>query len=344
MPLTIRAVTVSPFDAPLKRPFVTALGRKTSSPNVGVVVRLSDGSEGYGEASSSLALKHLSQAALTRALSRVAIWAKGWDVSRPAELVEAAWDRLDGVSPAAAAFESALLAALCSTRGLSMADWLGGAARSLQTDITISAWDEEATTEAVREARAEGFRSYKVKVGGAYADDLARVRAVRRACPKARVLLDGNQGLTATGALKLVEACLKDGPVDLLEQPLPKDRLSEMPALARRCPVPIALDESVATPADAVRAVDMGACGAVNIKLAKSGLLRALRIAGVARAAGLKLMIGCMAETAAGLDASVALAMGTGFFDFVDLDSDHLLRPGGRPAAFTRRGPTLSLS
>jgi len=343
MRLTIRSVQVEAFDAPLKRPFVTALGRKTSSPNVGVVVRLSDGAEGYGEASSSLALKHLSQRALARALARTGAWARGRDASRPGELIETAWERLEGVSPAAAAFESALLAAVCASRGVSLREWLGAARRELETDITISAWDEAATSEAVKEARGEGFRRYKVKVGGAFAEDLARVRAVRRACPNARILLDGNQGLTPGGALRLVEASLKEGPVELLEQPLPKDQLSRMPALARRCPVPIALDESVATPADAVRAVDLGACGAINIKLAKSGLTRALRIASIARAAGLKLMIGCMAETAAGLDASVALAMGTGFFSFVDLDSDHLLKPGGRPAAFTRRGPALSV-
>lgn len=342
MRLTIRSARVEPFDAPLKRPFVTALGRKTTSPNVGIVVTLSDGSRGYGEASSSLALKHLSQRALTAALTRAAAWARGRDADRPAELVDEVWRRLEATSPAAAAFESALLEAVCASRGLTLTRWLGGARRALETDITISAWDEPATLEAAGEARREGFRAYKVKVGGAFAEDLARVRAVRRACPKARVLLDGNQGLSPAGALKLVEACLKEGPVDLLEQPLPKDQLHRMPALARRCPVPIALDESVATPADAVRAVDLGACGAINIKLAKSGLLRALRIAAVARAAGLKLMIGCMAETAAGLDASVGLAMGTGFFDFVDLDSDHLLRPGGRRASFTRQGPMLT--
>jgi L-alanine-DL-glutamate epimerase-like enolase superfamily enzyme len=103
----------------------------------------------------------------------------------------------------------------------------------------------------------------------------------------------------------------------------------------------VALDESVQTPEDAVRCADLGAGGAINVKVAKSGLSRTLKIAAVARAAGLKLMIGCMTETAAGLDSSVALAMGTGFFDWVDLDSDHLLRPCGRPASFAREGPTL---
>ncbi len=84
---------------------------------------------------------------------------------------------------------------------------------------------------------------------------------------------------------------------------------------------------------------------AINIKLAKSGLSRGLEIAAVARAAGLPLMIGCMAETARGLSASVHLALGTGFFRWHDLDSDVLLAPGedDAKAGWVRRGRYASL-
>ena len=342
MALTIRSVSVTPFQAPLKRPFVTAMGRKTVTPNVGCVVRLSDGARGYGEASGSLAFAHLAPERLAAALGRAAAWAKGKDAEDAGELAERVWTLLADCAPAASAFEAALLSAVAESRGTTLRHMFGAARAELSTDITISAWTDEARTrEAVEEGRAEGFRVFKIKVGGRFEDDLARVRAVRGAAPGCRVLLDGNQGLTPQGALRLVEAALKLGPVDLLEQPLPKDQLELMPALSRRCPVPIALDESVQTPEDAVKIVDMGAAGAINCKLAKAGLARSLRIATVARAAGLKLMIGCMTETAAGLWPSVALAMGTGFFEFVDLDSDHLLKPIKEKAPFQRTGPLL---
>ena len=84
------------------------------------------------------------------------------------------------------------------------------------------------------------------------------------------------------------------------------------------------------------------AARAINIKVAKSGFLRSLEIAAVARAAGLKLMIGCMAETGAGLSSSVHFALGTGFFDFVDLDSDHLLAGPQQRRGWTRRGPRIN--
>jgi L-alanine-DL-glutamate epimerase-like enolase superfamily enzyme len=144
-----------------------------------------------------------------------------------------------------------------------------------------------------------------------------------------------------------LEAVLKDGAkVDLLEQPVGKHDLKGMIFVSKRSPVPVAADETVATPRQAARALELGAATAINIKLAKSGLSRALEIAAVARAAKVPLMIGCMAETARGLSASVHFALGTGFFRFADLDSDVLLvEPASARASagWSRRGPVISL-
>lgn len=339
----VTGASAAAFETPLKRPFVTAQGRKDSTVNVGLTLRLKGGAEGYGEASSSIALKHLSPAALEGALRRLASRARGRDAREWRALSDEAWRREGAASPAVAAFESALLSALAAQSGLTLREWFGGARRELESDLTLSAWTDPALTEAAAaEAAAEGFRVLKVKVGGGFAGDLARVKAVLRGAPKARLLLDGNQGLGRSGALKLVEACLKLAPVDLLEQPLPKDDLAGMAYVAKRCPVPVAADESAFSPESAARLLESGAATAVNIKAAKSGLVRSLAIAATARAAGVPLMIGCMAETARGLAASAALAAGTGFFRFVDLDSDHLLRePRSSDPGWTRRGPRL---
>ena len=103
---------------------------------------------------------------------------------------------------------------------------------------------------------------------------------------------------------------------------------------------PIALDESVARLSRHC-APDLGA-GGRSTSRRQNRYLRSLQIAAIARAAGLKLMISCMAETAAGLSPSVHLALGTGFFSWVDLDSDHLLVPQRGDPGWTRRGPILT--
>lgn len=342
---SVLRASAAAFETPLKRPFVTAQGRKTSTVNVGLTLRLKGGAEGYGEASSSIALKHLTPAALEAALSRLAARAKGRDVREWRALVDEAWEKEGGLSPAVAAFEGALLSALAAQSGGTLRELFGGALKEVESDLTLSAWTEPGLTRAAAaEAAREGFRVLKVKVGGAYAEDLARLKEAVAGAPKARLLLDGNQGLTRDGALRLTDAALKLAPVDLLEQPLPKHDLKGLAYVAKRCPVPVALDESVSSPQTAVAALDCGAATAINIKAAKSGFSRSLGIAAVARAAGVPLMIGCMAETARGLAASAALAAGTGFFRFVDLDSDHLLKESAKDrkaAGWTRRGANL---
>jgi L-alanine-DL-glutamate epimerase-like enolase superfamily enzyme len=343
----VASARVALVESPLKRPFITAGGRRDRTVNAAIVIKLGGGASGYGEASTSIAQKHLTASALRGALEKMALRARGRDVRDWRALVDEAWARHGALSPAVAAFEAALLSALAAEAGTGLAGWLGGAARRIETDLTISAsTDPSETHAAATEAAAAGFRILKVKVGGKLTDDMDRVRAVRSAAPKARLLLDGNQGFSPAGALKFVEKILNMGAkIELFEQPTPKADIKGLAFVSERCPVPVAADESVATPADAARAADAGVT-AINIKLAKSGISRGLEIAAVARAAGLPLMIGCMAETARGLSASVQLALGTGFFTWCDLDSDVLLvedAASRRLAGWTRRGRFASL-
>ncbi len=136
------------FETPLKRPFVTAQGRKDSTVNVGLTLRLGGGGVGYGEASSSIALKHLTPAALERALRRLAVAAKGRDARAWRALVDDAWRTHGELSPAVAAFESALLSALAAQGGGGLREWFGGALREVESDLTLSAWTDPAVTEA----------------------------------------------------------------------------------------------------------------------------------------------------------------------------------------------------
>ncbi|MBI5623006.1 MAG: dipeptide epimerase [Elusimicrobia bacterium] len=340
----VSGISVRAFTARLKRPFVTSLGRKDSSCNVGMTITLRGGARGYGEASSSLALAHLTPEGLARTMTRLGRSCMGRDAAGWRGLVARAWKEHEASAPAVSAFEAALLDAALCAQGLTLRSWLGGALDRTLTDVTLSAWDAKTTCAAAAEAARDGFRSLKIKVGPDHAENVSRVKAALDAMPLAKrgLVLDGNQGLTVAGSLALVEACEKAGAtVELLEQPLSKHDRAGMRALTRRSPVPVAADEMVLSPADAVRAADQGLASAINIKLAKSGISRALEIAAVARAAGMGLMIGCMAESGEGLTPSVHLALGTGFFRWTDLDSDYLHHDARPPKKWKRAGPVL---
>jgi L-alanine-DL-glutamate epimerase-like enolase superfamily enzyme len=75
----------------------------------------------------------------------------------------------------------------------------------------------------------------------------------------------------------------------------------------------------------------------------KSGISDALAIVEMAKASNIKLMIGCMAESSLGINQSVQFALGTGAFDFHDLDSHLLLKEPSFRGKFVQDGPKMKL-
>jgi L-alanine-DL-glutamate epimerase-like enolase superfamily enzyme len=107
--------------------------------------------------------------------------------------------------------------------------------------------------------------------------------------------------------------------------------------------VPVAADEAVHTAADALRVARMGAANVVNIKLMKSGMVEALAIAAVCRAAHIGLMVGAMMESRLGVAASAHLVAGLGGFSYVDLDTPMLLAGDPFAGGYTQDGMTYTL-
>ncbi|PIR15305.1 MAG: hypothetical protein COV48_15055, partial [Elusimicrobia bacterium CG11_big_fil_rev_8_21_14_0_20_64_6] len=145
-------------ESALKRPFITAQGRRERTVNATISIKLRGGAVGYGEASTSIAQKHLTPGALHKALRTMTLRARGRDARDWRALVEESWARHGALSPAVAAFESAILSALAAESGTNLAGWLGGARRWLETDLTLSASNDPETTQAAAaEAAADGF-------------------------------------------------------------------------------------------------------------------------------------------------------------------------------------------
>jgi L-alanine-DL-glutamate epimerase-like enolase superfamily enzyme len=98
-----------------------------------------------------------------------------------------------------------------------------------------------------------------------------------------------------------------------------------------RVDVPIALDESVRGPREALAAAKAGACDMFVVKLMKTGgILNALKVNAIAEAAGITVMMGNMGESSVGLAAHFHLS--AALANAVHCDADVPWRPGG----FTR--------
>jgi L-Ala-D/L-Glu epimerase / N-acetyl-D-glutamate racemase len=189
-----------------------------------------------------------------------------------------------------------------------------GTLRPVLTALTLSLDTAEAMAEAARAASA--FPLLKLKLGGE--GDAERLRAVRQAVPKARLIADANEAWLPHETESLLAEAAAAG-VELVEQPLPAGRDELLARIAH--PVPICADESVHDRASLAALADR--YDAVNIKLDKTGgLTEALVAAECARALGLKIMVGSMVATSLAMAPALLVAQGA---DFVDLDGPLLL-------------------
>jgi L-alanine-DL-glutamate epimerase-like enolase superfamily enzyme len=189
------------------------------------------------------------------------------------------------------------------------------------TAYTISLGSPAQMAAAAEKAAARPLR--KIKLGGP--DDPACIAAVRRAAPKATLIVDANEGWD-TGNLAQNMAACADAGVTLVEQPLPAGDDEALARVAR--PIPICADESVhARPSLAALA---GKYDAINIKLDKTGgLTEALAMADEAQRRGFALMAGCILATSLSMAPAMLIAQRA---RFVDLDGALLLakdRPDG---------------
>jgi len=193
--------------------------------------------------------------------------------------------------------------------------------QAVTTAYTISLASPDAMAQAA--ARAAERALLKVKLGGA--QDPARIDAVRRAAPRAELIVDANEAWTPDDLARNLAACAQAG-VALVEQPLPAGRDDALAQITR--PVPICADESVHASASLSSLV--GKYDAVNIKLDKTGgLTEALAMAAEAEQLGFTLMIGCMVATSLSMAPAMLVAQRA---RIVDLDGALLLardRPDG---------------
>lgn len=188
--------------------------------------------------------------------------------------------------------------------------------KPLITSYTIGIDTSEKMKEKTKETK--GFLVYKVKVG--VENDVEMVKAVREVT-NAKIRVDANAGWrSADEALYKIDQ-LKKYEIEFLEQPIDPNDKRGLEKIKKESGIPIIIDEHLMTSKDIPDFV--GLCDGINIKLAKCGGIReALRMIHVARAHGLKVMLGCMIESSLGISAAAQIGS---LADFLDLDSNLLL-------------------
>lgn len=338
----IDSVAVEPLELPLREPFEISLGRQETASNVLVTVETDAGTVGYGEGSPLPPVTGETQATAVETARAAADLLVGADLEDYRSVLRRVQDSFPGMASAQFAVETAVLDAYCRERGLALAELFGGPPRTVTTDFTIPIVEPDEARQRARRAVSAGYDHLKVKTGTAVTEDVMRLLAVREVAPNAALKVDANQGWTVAETIRFEREMTERGiDLRLVEQPVRADDVAGLARVRREIATPVAADEAVFTPADALRVVRAEAADVINVKLGKSALLGAADVAAIARAANLELMGGCMLESAVGIHASAHLVAGLGDFAYVDLDGNRLLADD---VVEPERGPEIDIS
>jgi len=254
---------------------------------------------------------------------------------------------------ARAALELAILDCMLHRVGRPMSTVLPPQRSHLTYSGVITAGSVERAVQHARRMRAIGMRHVKVKVG--FEDDVARMTAVREVLgPDVSLRLDANGAWTFERAVAVL-AALTPLRLAAVEQPLARGPVEELARLRAATAIPIMVDESLVTIADADALIAAKAVDFFNVRVSKcGGLAPSLAIALRAGAAGIGVQVGSqVGETsilaAAGRHLAAALADVTfveGSFGTMLLTEDisiDSVRFGHRGEASLLTGPGLGI-
>ena len=151
----------------------------------------------------------------------------------------------------------------------------------------------------------EGYRRIKLKIAPGM--DVEVVSKVRERYPDTPVMVDANSAYTLSDLQTLKELDAFD--LMLIEQPLSHDDIIDHAKLQRELQTPVCLDESILSVEDARKALELGSCRVINIKVSRLGGLReAIRVHDFCSARQIPVWCGGMHEYGIGRAANVAIS------------------------------------
>ncbi len=322
--LTIRSIQATLVKVPMRRALGTSAMRIDQAPLLLIDLQTDEGVVGRAYLFCYLESAGVAATALVRDAAAV-LASKSAAPAEVRRLLEARF-RLVGargiVSMIMAGIDIACWDALAVAAGLPLATLLGAPLRPIPAYNSngLGLVAPEAVAQEALELVDEGFRAIKIRLGRARAeDDLAAVRAVRRAIPADVTLMaDYNQALNPAAAR---ERCrqLDDEGLAWIEEPVRHDDYATCAALAALLRTPIQIGENFAGPRAMAQALSHGACDLVMPDLERiGGVTGWIAAAALADAASIELSSHLFAEVSVHLLASSPTAHWLEYVDWAD--------------------------
>jgi L-alanine-DL-glutamate epimerase-like enolase superfamily enzyme len=341
--LSIENIDTKPLDVPLTDTFTISQGSVHTVKNLLVTTTLHDGTKGYGEITPFPELAGETREDCIEKFNNIREGLFGQSLENIRFISDFLMEALSTSPSVRCGIEISLLDALTRALGIPLWAYFGGLNKErLKTDITIPILSTERSLELAEKWYQKDFRTLKIKVGANHDKEIELITEINHRHKGLQFIIDANQAFEENQALEFIRELLgKKCGIILLEQPLNRYDFVGMGRLKKMLNVPIAADESVFSIEDFRNVIHYNSADVVNIKIMKTGVFNALKIATSALSMGLELMIGGMVETRIAMGCSASIAMGYCPIKYIDLDTPLLMSSDPLIGGYSYCGPEI---
>ncbi|WP_318507885.1 o-succinylbenzoate synthase [Bacillus sp. T3] len=310
--MKIKEITLRIISQPLKAPFTTHLETVTNRECIIVEVKNDAGITGYGEVvafSSPWYTEETVQTAFHMLKEFFIPLIKKQPVQHPEE-VTSLLDKYRRNQMAKAGLETAIWDLYAKEKQISLSCLLGGVKTAIPAGVVVATNSIEDAIRQIEAFLEDGYQRVKLKISPEH--DLDLIEPIRARFPSLPIMADANSAY-CLGDIHRLKALDEFG-LMMIEQPLAHDDIIEHARLQKEIATPICLDESIVTYEDARKAIELGSCRVINIKIGRvGGLQTAKRIHDLALAQGVQVWVGGMLEFGISRAHNIALASLPGF-------------------------------
>lgn len=310
--MRIERIEIREIRLPLVHFFETSFGRTTERKIVLVRVE-ADGLIGWGEVTAGEEPFYSHETYETAwHVSRDFLipWTVGREWAK-ASAVAGRFRPIRGHNMAKAALENALWDIEAQQQGVSLARLVGGTLEEIPCGVSIGIQNSiEELLDKIQRELDSGYQRIKVKIKPGW--DVEVLDRIRNEFPAIALMADANSAysLKDLNHLKLFDRFF----LMMIEQPLGWEDIVDHAQLQHELATPICLDESIHSAEDARKAIELGACKIINIKLGRvGGYTSARAVHDVCRAHRIPVWCGGMLESGVGRAHNIAMSSLPGF-------------------------------
>ncbi|MFB0842269.1 o-succinylbenzoate synthase [Paenibacillus oleatilyticus] len=305
--MEIEHIVLRHLKMKLLRPFTTSLGKELDKDFILVEIKSKQGISGWAESVASINPLYKEETVKTN-------WHVMEDflipllfqkeIEHPDEVTER-FKHIRGNYMAKSALEGAMWDLYAKEQGISLAKALGGIKEKIDVGISIGIQDSVGQLlRLVDENVTKGYKRIKVKIQPGW--DVDVIREIRRHFPDIQLMADANSAYTLQDLEHL--AALDEFNLMMIEQPIAHDDIIDHAVLQARLKTPICLDESIHSVDDVRKAIQLGSCKVINIKIGRvGGLTEAKKIHDLCAEHQIPVWCGGMLEAGIGRAHNIAI-------------------------------------